>query len=144
MPIPISQFLPPCFPSWFPYVGSLHLSFSVLQIRSSTPFCRFHIYALIYNVCFWISWHTPWKMVGLEAGQTWSPQWAEEAGFWQNVGPAQAEEGLVPDRGWPAGLQGQDWNLKGFRQELSHWKGEPARSWHPPAQEQFGAGDLFS
>ena len=45
MPIPISQFLPPCFPSWCLYVGSLHLSISVLQIRSSTPFCRFHIWA---------------------------------------------------------------------------------------------------
>ena len=104
MSIPISQFLPLCFPSWCPYVGSLHLSISVLQIKSSIPLCRFHIYALIYNVCFWISWHTPWKMVGPEAGQIWSPQRAEKAGFWQSIGPAQAEEGLVPDQGWAAGL----------------------------------------
>lgn len=113
--------LPHVSPSWFPSVGSLHLSISVLQIRSSTPFCRFHIYALIYNVCFWISWHAPWKMVGLEAGQTWS-QWAEEAGFWQNVGPAQAQRGSSSRPRVACRTPGQDWNLKGFRQESSHRK----------------------
>ena len=38
MSIPTSQFIPPSFPAWCPYVGSLpRVSISVLQIRSSKP-----------------------------------------------------------------------------------------------------------
>ena len=39
-------------------------SVSALQISSSLPFCRFHMYALIYNVCFSDLVHSVWQLLG--------------------------------------------------------------------------------
>ena len=46
---------PPPLPSWYPYICScICVSISALWIRSSIPvfFSRFHIYALMYDICF--------------------------------------------------------------------------------------------
>ena len=51
MSIPISQFIPP---SWYPCVCSLRLcvSFCFASKGCVYHFSRFHVHALIYNVCF--------------------------------------------------------------------------------------------
>ena len=56
MLIPISQSIP------FPFLLGIHMfvlyisvSIFALQISSSIPYSRFHIYALIYNICFSLS-----------------------------------------------------------------------------------------
>ena len=62
MSIPISQFItpqPPPLPL-FPlgvhtFVLYICVSISALQTSSSVPFSRFHIYALIYDICFSLS-----------------------------------------------------------------------------------------
>ena len=66
MLIPISQFIPPHpFPSWCPYqVYSVQLclyycfansSFCKINARKKSHFSRFHMYALIYDICFSLS-----------------------------------------------------------------------------------------
>ena len=55
MSVLISQFiLPPRFSSWCPYVCSLLpcLYFSSINKTIYTNFFRYHIYALIYDICF--------------------------------------------------------------------------------------------
>ena len=69
MSIPISQFILSLFPH-FPclnvhtFVLYVCVSVSALQISSSLPFCRFHMYALIYNVCFSDLLHPVWQLLG--------------------------------------------------------------------------------
>ena len=62
MSIPISQFIPPSSPPTSPPTFGVHtfvvyicVSISALQTGSPVPFSRFHIYALIYNICFSLS-----------------------------------------------------------------------------------------
>ena len=60
MSIPISQFIPPPprppSPPWCPYVCSLHLClFLPCKPVHLYHFSRFHIYELIYNICFSLS-----------------------------------------------------------------------------------------
>ena len=58
MSIPISQFIPPPhFPPRYPYVCSLHLClyFCFVNKIVYASFFRFHIYALIYDICFSLS-----------------------------------------------------------------------------------------
>ena len=62
MSIPIAQFITPpppspaAFPPWCPYVCSLHLClFLPCKPVHLYHFSRFHIYALIYNICFSLS-----------------------------------------------------------------------------------------
>ena len=63
MSIPISQFItppPPPPPRLSPlrvhtFVLYICVSISSLQTGSSVPFFRFHIYALIYDICFSLS-----------------------------------------------------------------------------------------
>ena len=60
MSIPVSQFITPpphppaAFPPWCSYVCSLHLClyFCFVNKIVYTNFSRFHIYALIYDICF--------------------------------------------------------------------------------------------
>ena len=70
MSIPISQFIPPPPPpGHFPPLGSIHLfSISVSLFLPCKPvhlyhFSRFHIYELIYNICFTPSdlLHSVWQ-----------------------------------------------------------------------------------
>ena len=59
MSIPISQFIPspPC-PAWYSYLCSLHLCLYLCFVKKIiyTKFFRFHIYTLIYSVCFSSCW----------------------------------------------------------------------------------------
>ena len=57
MSIPVSQFIPPLpFPPWFPYICSLRLClYFYLANRFICTISRFHIYALIYGICFSLS-----------------------------------------------------------------------------------------
>ena len=59
--IPISQFIPPPFPPWY-----LCLYFCFVNKIVYTNFFRFHIYALIYNICFSLSHllHSVWQSLG--------------------------------------------------------------------------------
>ena len=67
--IPISQFITPSPRHHIPPLVSIHLfSTSVSQFLPSTPvhlyhFSRFHIYALIYDICFSLSdlLHSVWQ-----------------------------------------------------------------------------------
>ena len=66
MSIPIFQFIPPLLSLlasiyFFHYVC---VSISTLQIRSSLPFTRFHIYALIYNIFFFLTYLTLFESLG--------------------------------------------------------------------------------
>ena len=75
MSIPISQFIPPppppppAFPPWCPYVCSLHLCLLFLRCKPVhlCHFSRFHIYALIYDICFSLSGllHSVWQSLGV-------------------------------------------------------------------------------
>ena len=67
MSVPTSQFSLSPRPPLFPL--DIHMSdlyvftfISALQVRSSIPFSRFHIYALICNICFFLSdlLHSEW------------------------------------------------------------------------------------
>ena len=70
MSIPISQFIPPPPPAFPPGVHTFGLyicvSISALQTGSSVPYSRFHIYALIYDICFSLSdlLHSVWQSLG--------------------------------------------------------------------------------
>ena len=73
MSIPISQFIPTPPPSpCFPPLVSIHLfSTSVTLLLPCKPvhlyhFSRFHIYALIYDICFSLSdlLHSVWQSLG--------------------------------------------------------------------------------
>ena len=72
MSIPISQFIPPPPPSQFLPLVSLHLfSTSVSLFLPCKPvhlyhFSRFHICALIYDICFSLSdlLHSVWQSLG--------------------------------------------------------------------------------
>ena len=58
MSTPVSQFIPSrCHPPWYLYVYSLHLClhFCIANKIIYTNFFRFHIYALIYDICFSLS-----------------------------------------------------------------------------------------
>ena len=68
MSIPISQFIPPPFP---PLVSIRLFSMSVSLFLSCKPvhlyrFSRFHIYMLIYDICFSLSdlLHSVWQSLG--------------------------------------------------------------------------------
>ena len=65
MSIPTSRFIPP---SWYPCVCSLHLcvSFCFASKGHLYHFSRFHVYVLIYNVCFSLSDLLPsvWQSLG--------------------------------------------------------------------------------
>ena len=71
MSIPISQFITPQPPPTLPlsllgvhiFVLYICVSISALQTSSSVPFSRFHIYALIYDICFSLSdlLHSVWQ-----------------------------------------------------------------------------------
>ena len=52
-----SQFIPLPFPPWYPYVCSLYLClyFFFANWFICNIFSRFHIYALIYSICFFLS-----------------------------------------------------------------------------------------
>ena len=70
MSIPISQFIPPLpFPPWYPYVCSLHLCLNFCTANCPVPlyhFARFQIYALIYDIFFFLSdlIHSVWQSLG--------------------------------------------------------------------------------
>ena len=72
MSVPISQFITPhppaTFPPWCPYVCSLHLClyFCPAHWFICTIFSRFHVYALIYDICFSLSdlLHSVWQSLG--------------------------------------------------------------------------------
>ena len=52
----LSQLIPPCPPTVSTSLFSMSASpLLLLQIGSSVPFLRFHIYALIYSTCFLLS-----------------------------------------------------------------------------------------
>ena len=55
MPIPISPFIPLLPQPVSTYLFSVCISVPALQINLSVPFFRFHIYVLIYNICFSLS-----------------------------------------------------------------------------------------
>ena len=70
MSIPISQFITPPPPPPATFAPGVHtfvlyicVSISVLQTGSSVPFSRFHIYAIIYDICFSLSdlLHSVWQ-----------------------------------------------------------------------------------
>ena len=79
MSIPISQFIPPPPAPHFPPLVSIHLcSTSVSLFLPCKPvhlyhFSRFHIYALIYNICFSLSdlLHSIWQSLGLSTSLQW-------------------------------------------------------------------------
>ena len=55
MLIPVSQFIPSPLSPWYPYVCSLHLYFYFCFVNKIyTHFFRFLIYALIWNICFFL------------------------------------------------------------------------------------------
>ena len=67
--IPISQFIPPHLPPWYPYVCSLCLCLYFFFVNKIvyTIFFRFHIYVLIiYDICFSLSdfLHSVWQSLG--------------------------------------------------------------------------------
>ena len=69
MSTPVSQFIPSrCHPPWYLYVYSLHLClhFCIANKIIYTNFFRFHIYALIYDICFSLSdlLHSIWQSLG--------------------------------------------------------------------------------
>ena len=57
MSIPIFQFILPSLPppGVHTFILWISVSISALQICPSVPFSRFHIYALIYDICFSLS-----------------------------------------------------------------------------------------
>ena len=61
MPIPISQFIPPPFLPLDVCTFALYscVSISAQQIRLYIPFFSFHIYSVICNICFSLSYLLP-------------------------------------------------------------------------------------
>ena len=72
MSIPISQLIPPPPPYHFPPLVSIHLFstsvslFLPCKLVHLYHFSRFHIYALIYDICFSLSdlLHSVWQSLG--------------------------------------------------------------------------------
>ena len=61
-----SQFIPPPPSPWYPYICSLRLClyFCFVNKIVCTNFFRFHIYALIYDICFSDLLHSVWQTPG--------------------------------------------------------------------------------
>ena len=59
MSIPVSQFISLPLPPWYPYICFLHLCLCFAsKIIYTNFFFRFHIYALIYDICgTYIQWN---------------------------------------------------------------------------------------
>ena len=68
MSTPVSQFIPPPLPPWYPYICSLCLClyFCFVNKIVYTNFFRFDIYELIYDICFSLSdlLHSVWPSLG--------------------------------------------------------------------------------
>ena len=78
MSISISQFIPPpptpAFPPWCPYICSLHLClFLPCKLVHLYHFPRFHIYALIDDICFSLSnlLHSVWVSRSTHVSTKW-------------------------------------------------------------------------